>query len=287
MFPEIYKEELGRVSMLRRILVGLNGSTYSQTAAELAMRWAKHYQASVTAVGIVAIPQLTAAEPVPLGATAYKMERDQALINTADQRISHCLANFAASCTAADVDCRTVKLEGDMELLLREAERADLLVVGKKSISDEPTSASPILTQIVRHSPRPVLCVPRFSAPTAPILVAYDGSMQSAKALQIFQAIGLADHSTVHILTVSDDPPDRTPAVAAADFLQGHGLQVEMHVRPSQESIAREIVAEAKRLDVGLIVLGAYGKSRVTELFFGSVTSSVLRDTSVPLFLYH
>jgi len=119
--------------MLKRILVGLNGSHYSRAAAETAIALANKHHARILALGIVDVPHLTAPEAVPLGAGAFKVERDVALVEAADRKISNLLMDFEQRCAAANVACGTLKLSGDPEeLLVREAQAVDLLVIGRK-----------------------------------------------------------------------------------------------------------------------------------------------------------
>jgi nucleotide-binding universal stress UspA family protein len=202
------------------------------------------------------------------------------------------LTDFEQRCTAADVSCRTLKLSGDPEkLLVREAQGVDLLVVGKKSIPEGPGRvASHVLRETLRHATRPVLCIcqtgPR-NWNNAPVLVAYDGSPQVAKALQIFHTVGLGRGRDVHLLMVTSDSEDQRTVELTADYLRSYNYQVHTHFKPSGLPAGEVILAEAKCLQAGLIVMGAYGQSPIKELFFGSVTRTVLKDSKLPLFLYH
>ncbi len=61
-----------------------------------------------------------------------------------------------------------------------------------------------------------------------------------------------------------------------------------MHVDEAPaESIAEVLLRWARELDAGLMVMGAYGQPLLKEFLLGSVTKTVLRDSSIPLFLYH
>jgi nucleotide-binding universal stress UspA family protein len=278
--------------MLKRILVGLNGSEYSRAAGEVAIGLAKKQGAAVVGLGIVDVPHLTGPEAVPLGAGAFKMERDAAFVEAADQRISLLLADFAQQCSQAEVSCQTLKMSGDPEKLMnQEAQRVDLLVVGKKSTPESPGMvASHVLRQTLRNATRPVLCVSEFDSAafgTAPVLVAYDGSPQAAKALQMFQAIGLASGRDIHLLVVADGSDDQHNLELAAEYLRAYDHQVQFTYEESELPASSVILSEARRLNAALIVMGAYGQSPIKELFFGSVTRGVLGESKLPLFLYH
>jgi nucleotide-binding universal stress UspA family protein len=60
-----------------------------------------------------------------------------------------------------------------------------------------------------------------------------------------------------------------------------------VHFELSSTVPDRIILDQARRLEVGLIVMGSYGEPPFKELFFGSVTGAVLRGAPLPLFLYH
>lgn len=278
--------------MLKRIVVGLNGSQYSRAAAEAAIALAEQHHSSIVGLGVVDVPHLTGPEAVPLGAGAFKVERDVALVEAADRKISSLLTDFEQHCAAANVSCSTLKLFGDPEkLLVREAQGADLLVMGKKSIPEGPGRvASHVLRETLRHATRPVLCVCQSDARnwnSAPVLVAYDGSPQAAKALQIFHAVGLGRGRDIHLLMVSSDSEDRHTVELAADYLSAYEHRVHVDFKPSGLPAGEVILAEARALHAGLIVMGAHGQSPIKELFFGSVTRTVLMDSTLPLFLYH
>ena len=132
-----------------------------------------------------------------------------------------------------------------------------------------------------------MLCVPVASVASSSVLVAYDGSSQSAKALHAFQSLGLAKGRDIHILSVSHDEHGKYSADVAEDYLRAYDHQVHLHVETASGSAAPVILAKTKELGVGLLVMGSYGQPRLTEWVFGSVTKTVLKDSPVPIFLYH
>lgn len=62
--------------MLQSMVVGIDGSVYSTSAVELGIRWAQRWDAVLVGLGIVDTPTICKAQPVSLGATAYKAHRD-------------------------------------------------------------------------------------------------------------------------------------------------------------------------------------------------------------------
>jgi nucleotide-binding universal stress UspA family protein len=219
----------------------------------------------------------------------HKANRDEIVLAEVRSQAQAHLDQFAARCAAAGVDCRTLLLEGDpVKLLAAWGQQVDLLVVGRKSPPpDLGVSASRVLRDLLHHSTRPVLCVPRANGSGTAALVAYDGSVQAAKTLQAFLHLGLAAGQDVHVLHVAREGSDRSAPEAAIEYLRLHGHTAHLHVDTSHASPAAVIVREAQRLGAGVIVLGAFGQPAIKEFFFGSVTNSVLEASTVPLFLFH
>ena len=274
--------------MLKRIVVGVNGTKFSRAALEVAVGWAAEHGAELLGVAIVDLPHLVHSEPVPVGGAAFKAERDQKVAETAEAEASDLLVEFEQRCKAAGVRFRSIKLEGDpADLLVREAQRGDMLVVGHKGVPEGDGVVTKTLERVLRNASRPVLCVPAVSAAGNSVLVAYDGSPQCAKSLHAFQALGLAKGREMHVLSVAHDDEQRYSADVAEDYLRAYDHQVHLHVETSRTSVGQAILEAAQRFGVGMLVMGSYGQPKLTEWFFGSVTNTVLKDSPVPIFLYH
>jgi len=250
-----------------------------------AIQLAVEQGATVKGLAVIDWDALCPLESVPLGAGEFKRERDAAVLDRAWREFAKLLADFERCCHDAQLRCRTQLLEGDAATVLcTEAQRVDLLVVGKqhqRAAWWEP--ASQTLPTVLHHSPRPVLCVP-VSVPRRPTLIAYDGSACAAKALQMYANSGLSKERAWHLLTVGDDFAG--VAQLGLDFLSARGINATTHLIPSERVVDR-ILETATHIDAGLIVMGAYGHSRVREFMFGSVTKGVLRSATMPVFLYH
>ena len=73
----------------------------------------------------------------------------------------------------------------------------------------------------------------------------------------------------------------------ASKFLSDHQIESVPHAFTSSASPAEVILEQVRRLNAGLLVMGAYGQPVLREFFLGSVTRTVLEKSPVPLFLYH
>lgn len=272
--------------MVRKLLVGLNGSKPSQAALEFALRLAQTYDAAVAGLGVVDRPHLTAPEPVPLGAGAYKEVRDEAVLRRANENIDAALVAGEKACRDAGLACQMLKREGDpVQLLGYEGQRADLIVTGKRSVPGEGDTGSSIMERLLRHASVPLLCVPAGAPYLSPVLVAYDASLAAAGALHGFVSTGMHVARSVHILSLG--PEANEQAGLAADYLNLHGVMPEVRVDVDARGAAARILAVAEQLCAGLIVMGAYGQPRFKEFLLGSVTKAVVASTKIPLFLTH
>ncbi|MGH1416430.1 MAG: universal stress protein [Pelagimonas sp.] len=163
----------------------------------------------------------------------------------------------------------------------------DLVVTGvhSRKENDEHMSANPDL--IALRSGRPVVVVPdayEADGLAEHALVAWDGKRASARALGDAMPY-LEEKAQVTILTVG------SKTVPGTDFvirnLERHGIVAKHMVRPRQSSIAHTILATAQELDAKLVVMGAFEHSKFSHDLFGGVTTEVIQDATVPVFLSH
>lgn len=277
--------------MLKSMLVGLSGSPSSQAATKLAIQWARVHHAKLVGVGVLDEESLTSAESIPLGAGAFKAERDEAVLSRAKLLAGIALREFERDCTASDVSHKTFGARGDAaKLLTQHSQRADLLVLGRKR-AESTDSAAPLthtLEQVLKQAVRPVVCVPESPADGNTVLVAYDGSLQAARALSAFVGLGLLADLPIRLVTVERTLGDVAyDTTLASEFLEAHGFQVDVTCFTSDESPSEALLRLIDETRPALVVLGAYGKSWLREVLLGSVTTQLLRKSNSPLFLSH
>jgi len=277
--------------MARSILVGLDGSLNSAAAVDLGIRWAKHSNALLVGLGVVDEPEILQPVCMPLAGTASQERRDRTLLADARHKVENFLQDFSIRCADAGVSSKVLEDVGlPPDQIMLEAQRYDLILLGQQTYFafETQSGADDTLREVVQQSPRPVVAVPEQPASGSSVLVAYDGSLQAARALQAFQSVGTCGLHPVHVVSVL---PDRTEAARCAsravDFLGFHGVKTELHAIGSSQEPAQQILNLARQLNAGLVVMGACGQSGWKEVFFGSVTRTMLHDSNIPLFLYH
>ena len=277
--------------MLRSVLVGIDGSAYSAAALELGMRWAQRWDAVLVGLGVVDAATICQAQPVPLGAAAYKVQRDETLLAEAHHKVAQFLEHCAQQCAKAGVMCQVRQEVGSpAECLLLEAQRYDLIVLGQHTFFHFETQerADDIHHTVLKQSLRPVISVPLTLPAGQAVMVAYDGSPQATRALQMFQAVWLDSSHEVHVVCVDPNQEHAAHCVErAVEFLQRHDIAVQAHALATSASPAHVLLEQAQQMEASLLVMGAYGRSTLREFLGHSVTRTLLQESPVPLFLYH
>ena len=184
--------------------------------------------------------------------------------------------------------CKTLEDVGTPFVqILMEAQRYDLILLGQQTHFDYGREGEPdeTLGKVLQDSPRPVVAVPKTLGGGESVVVAYDGSLQAARALYAFEASGLGDSRAVHVVSVASDYEDAARhADRAVGFLRLHGIEADPHPVDTSVPTAEVILQQGPLLEAGLLVMGAYGQPVLREFFLGSVTRTVLKESPVPVF---
>jgi nucleotide-binding universal stress UspA family protein len=183
--------------------------------------------------------------------------------------------------------------EGEVaELVMLHARYADLAIIGQRSehtgsVSDYYPS---IAEEVVLGAGRPVLVVPYIGSPATVgkrVLVAWNGSREAARALNdALPILERAEHVTV--LVIDADGAGRTPGADIAAHLARHGVRAEAsHVPSGGIGIGDALLSRAADLACDLIVMGAYGHSRVREFVMGGASRHMFDHMTVPVLMAH
>ena len=169
---------------------------------------------------------------------------------------------------------------------------ADLTIVGQAN-PEEGVFGTPrsLAEDLVFASGGPVLVVPYVGAEVSlrRVLVAWNGSREAARALRNSLPL-LARAEQVTLLAV--DPDEMVEAYAApAEIcarLARHGIKAEpAKVVPDDLDPGEMLLSQAADLGAELIVMGAWGHSRLRETVLGGVTRTVMRHMTVPVLMSH
>ncbi len=176
---------------------------------------------------------------------------------------------------------------GDLVESLRDLESdIRLLVIGKQG-EDSGTDLQLIgsqLESVIRTLHRPILVTPAsFSVPTS-VMLAFDGSATTRKGVEMLASSPLFKGIPIHLVMVGDDTGDsRTLLESARDALVAAGFEVHIAIRAGE--VEPTLHAYQAEHNIGLLVMGAYGHSRIRQFLVGSTTTSMIRSATTPLLL--
>ncbi|WP_017462329.1 universal stress protein [Dyella ginsengisoli] len=170
-----------------------------------------------------------------------------------------------------------------VDLLEDEQLTHDLLVLGKRGEAADfaRLHLGGTLERVLRTATRPVLVASRAFRPIARVLLAFDGSASSRKAVDLVARSPLFAGLECHVVMAASE--DRA-ATVHMDW--AHALLDALEITHRTEIIpgnAEEVIGGyVERHGIDLLVLGAYGHSRIRELLLGSTTTALIRRCLVP-----
>ena len=278
--------------MIKTILVVLDGQSPQHASIDLALQWSTEFDALLVGFGVIDEAAVHPPEAVPVGAGLAKAELDAARLHEQQQAIERCLSAVALRCANEHVAFKPLERMGQpAEEIAIEAQRFDLIVMRRFANDESETTQQNLskpLSTILHATPRPVVAVSKELPQDDAVVVAFDGSLQAARTLQLFAASGLAAKRPIHVVSVDDDHVEAARrGDRALEFLAHHDVHGTLHAKTRTANPSQHIMELASELNAGLLVMGAYGQPRIREFILGSVTRTVLEECSTPIFLYH
>ena len=277
----------------RTILVHLNDKRRTEALLEPAIALARQHNAHLIGMHVYA------SMPAPPVAVPYA-SKALASVGSFDRKESEEIAAIFQRMTAKQPfvsEWRSLKVPHvDLAAVVLDHGRAvDLIIVGQ---SDPDWDLSPLLDfpeRLALESGRPVLVVPyagRYPEVGRNVVVAWKAGRESARAA--FDALPfLLQAKTVQILEINegrrrDDAEALAPDTTIAATLARHGIKPTVRTSIATDiSVGDEILSRVADAGADLLVMGAYGHSRMRELVFGGVTRHIARHMTVPTLFSH
>jgi nucleotide-binding universal stress UspA family protein len=273
--------------MIKRILVGLGGTPYTPVAIQRAVMLAQSHEAELTGVTVLDTKRVrcegTGLVKAP-NRDSLRVERMQIALS----QIQQCVGEFESACQAANVKHRVVEESGDaFSSLVDHARYHDLMVFGLRSIFEYDFMAGApesLLIRLVGAGVRPLIAVSDRFRSMSRVLIAYNGSMESAKAMKQFVQMRLWPNAELKLMTFhpSGDQADEL-LWAAAEYCRAHGFRVCHQSNPGDPRVL--LLPAATMWQADMIVMGNSARSVIVRKVLGDTLLATLRDTKIPLFL--
>lgn len=273
--------------MLKRILVGLGGADYTVSAINQAVALAMAHNAKVTGVSVIDAGRLTYAGPVPIGGGHYAHELASDRVEKAKARAEWAQQEFSEACRAAGVRHQSLHDVGEpLALMIGQARYHDLMIFGLRSLFEFDLVPDPhdALVRLVQAGVRPLIAVSKGYHPVNKALIAYSGSMESAKAMKRFVQMRLWPEAKLRIVTFHHQADQAEQLVAdAADYCRAHGFVTEEAVVP--DSPKDRLLPYADEWGADLMVVGNSAKNLLARRIFGETALHAIQNANRPLFL--
>lgn len=206
------------------------------------------------------------------------VERGRAILADAKQRIE---ADGAP-------DVTTGLRHGDLIETLVEAEADfDLIMIGKRGEAADFSSGhlGSNFERLVRSVHKPVFVANRTFTPPQRFVIAFDGGRSAMKAVDHVARSPMLAGLDGRLLHVGEDTSDILRKLGdAKDLLKAGGFDAEAIALPGEPEAVLAKYVEAEAAD--LLVMGAYGHSRIRSMIIGSTTTAMIRSCKCPVLLY-
>jgi nucleotide-binding universal stress UspA family protein len=178
--------------------------------------------------------------------------------------------------------CETVQGIADDRVVER-GQQADLIVLGRdgQHAAFHTGLIGSTANGIIHKTGRASLVVPAASQLGGPIVLAFDGAtgarLGASLAVQLATRLG----EPIHVFV---DSKDKGRAIARFDEVRSLVGSLPVPVREISSTLGRpdvKLVDSAREVRAGLIVMGAFGRNRITEYFLGSNSAAVVRTSPI------
>ena len=178
-------------------------------------------------------------------------------------------------------------------IVIEHSRSADLIIAGQTDPDWDTSPLQDVAEHLALGSGRPVLVVPyigRYPEIGRNVVIAWKAGRESARA--VFDALPILKQAEqVQILEIGEGGSKRdgaSPDNSIAVALARHGIKPTVRTSIAGEiGVGDEILSRLTDMGADLLVMGAYGHSRMRELVFGGVTRHIARHMTVPTLLSH
>lgn len=270
-------------------VVGMNqGNRDLELAAEICSNADAHLSVLVVSPA-ASVPIGTYADVVS-DAWYVERQRDAKKLKGRAEEVTKFIDSKGLSTDITSEYCETA-LVGDV--IGRRARYADLTLIGPSLLADEDITENALDGALFR-SGRPVLMVPENSIVTLKpkaVSIAWDGSLEAARSVAAAMDL-LAGAEDVRIVLVDpvagEGGHGAEPGADLAAYLSRQGIKPTVErIASAGRAISDALAQHAVDNKIELLVMGAYGHSRLRERIFGGVTRSMLNRVSLPILMAH
>ncbi len=267
------------------MLVATDGSEASAAAERFGAELAVRLTARVVGVCVVEDRFARGMSEDGLGVTPPPAEPMATYLKA---RADAACRRFAERASAAGAECATEVLQGIADdRIVERGQKTDLIVLGRdgQHAAYRTGVIGSTASGVIRKTAKSAFVVPSGAQLSGPIVLAFDGSAGSRLGANLAVQIATRLSEPIHVFV---DSTDKGRAAARFEEVRSLAGSLPVPVREISSTLGRpdvKIVDAAREVRAGLIVMGAYGRNRITEYFLGSNASAVVRTSPIAVLL--
>ncbi len=277
---------------IKNILLHLDHSSGCSNRLDIAFALARENDASIS--GLFVVPDYVVPSYVE---AQISVDLITDVTEKAIARAEEALVGYRQRAADAGVEMKADVVEGQVIPILREHTKyTDLLLLGQDNPEDPDNASYGLADALLFEGACACMVVPhsgKLEVPGKRILLTWNASRESARALR--EALSMLQRAET-VVVLSSEPDDGDTEVARghphaqelARFLESHGIEaVSSGIADVDLSPSDAILGQAADMNADLIVMGAYGHTRLREIILGGVTRDLLKQSPIPLLLAH
>jgi len=275
---------------IKNILVHIDHSIACEQRVKTAIDLATEYQARLSALFVVPdyfVPSYVEAQ---ISTDIIAQISEQAI-----ERAKETQSKIKAQVEAAGMKVDCYIEEGNLIGIISDYSLyTDLLILGQSQTDDPDNISEGLADHLVLEGGAPCLVIPYIGTRKTlgkHVLLAWNGSRESARALRdALPVLQAADQVAVLMIKPKSHDEEHTAIEEKVilGYLADHGIEAKMDLCiDKQLDPGDTILAQASDNDIDLIVMGAYGHSRLREVVLGGATRHLLKEMTVPVLISH
>ncbi|MDP5291731.1 universal stress protein [Oceanimonas sp. CHS3-5] len=282
--------------MSTNVLAGIDGSKHTACVCDYAAWAARQLSASLVLLNVTHKPEPTLlynmgaasslsaqdsvqAELADIDKKRAELAREQSklILEQASEHIQQ--AGYPAP--------RTISREGRLVQALEQYDDyADLVVLGRRGNNedDSPERLGSHVEQVIRTTDKPLLLTDGDYSPPQRIMIAFDGSDTTRKCVEYVADSALFKGLECHVVMVAGPSEEKKAQLEAARQLledKGHKATAAL----LQGEVKKNLLAYQEKQNMDLMVMGAYGHSRIRLWLLGSITDLMLQESHKPMLI--
>ncbi len=271
--------------MIETILVATDGSEAALGAERFGIALAARLRARLSGCTVVEDRDVRPPNDGGLGVPGFPEAEVasyfRARADAAARRLSE-----RARAEGSEVACETAHGSADDKIVER-AQAADIAVLGRdgKGAASRNGLVGSTVDAVLRKASKSAVVVPVGAVLGGPIVLGFDGSPGSRVAARMAVELANGLGEGVHVFV---DSKDKGRAIARFEEVRQIVGGLSVAVRETSSTLGRpdvKLVDTAKEARAGLIVMGAYGRNRITDFFLGSNAAAVARCSPIAVLL--